>query len=87
LEVNFYANKGYVNKVKPKLGKIREVSKKKTNVDSNILTLDEIFNKYMIVKKTEGLAPRTIAEYYNNYELLKEYLGNYYVFHVLKRKL
>lgn len=51
-------------KVKPKLGKIREGSKKKTNVDSNILTLDEMFNKFMTVKKTEGLAPRALSEYY-----------------------
>jgi len=63
-------------KVKPKLGKIREGSKKKTKVDSNILTLDEMFNKFMTAKKTEGLAPRTLAEYFNNYEFLKEYLGN-----------
>lgn len=50
-------------KVKPKLGKIRDGSKKKIKADSNILTLDEMFNKFMTAKKTEGLAPRTLDEY------------------------
>lgn len=62
-------------KVKPKLGKIREGSKKKTKVDSNILTLNEMFVKFMTVKKTDGLAPRTIDEYYMHYDNLKEFLG------------
>ena len=29
----------------------------------------------MTAKKTEGLASRTIDEYYNNYDYLKEFLG------------
>lgn len=62
-------------KVKPKLGKIREGSNKKTKADTNILTLDEMFNKFMTAKKTEGLASRTIDEYYNNYAYLKVFLG------------
>lgn len=45
-------------KVKPKLGKIRDGSKTKAN--SNILTLDEMFDKFMTAKKTEGLASRTL---------------------------
>jgi integrase/recombinase XerD len=61
-------------KPKPKL-KIREGSKKKTMVDSNVLTLDEMFVKFMTAKKTEGLASRTIDEYYNNYAYLKQFLG------------
>lgn len=60
-------------KPKPKL-KIREGSKK-TKVDSDILTLDEMFIKFMTAKKTEGLAPRTIDEYYQHYDNLKEFLG------------
>ncbi|MGF6950974.1 integrase/recombinase XerD [Neobacillus sp. B4I6] len=63
-------------KVKPKLGKIREGSKTKNKADSNILTLDEMFHKFMAAKKTEGLASRTLDEYYNNYAYLKEFLGN-----------
>jgi integrase/recombinase XerD len=62
-------------KVKPKLGKIREGSKTKTKADSNILTLDEMFQKFMTAKKTEGLASRTLDEYYNNYGYLKGFLG------------
>jgi integrase/recombinase XerD len=62
-------------KVKPKLGKIREGRKKKTKADSNILTLDVMFDKFMTAKKTEGLASRTIDEYYNNYANLKKFLG------------
>jgi integrase/recombinase XerD len=62
-------------KVKPKLGKIREGSKKKTKADSNILTLDEMFHKFMTDKKTEGLASRTLDEYYNNYAYLKAFIG------------
>jgi integrase/recombinase XerD len=63
-------------KVKPKLGKIREGSKTKTKADSNILALDEMFYKFMTAKKTEGLASRTLDEYYNNYGYLKQFFGN-----------
>lgn len=45
-------------KVKPQL-KIRE-GKKKVNIDSYVLKMDEMFTKFMTAKKTEGLAPRTI---------------------------
>ncbi|WHY88202.1 phage integrase SAM-like domain-containing protein [Neobacillus novalis] len=64
-------------KVKPKLGKIREGSRQKKTkaIDTNVLSLDEMFNKFMIAKKTEGLAPRTIEEYYKHYDNLKEFLG------------
>jgi len=62
-------------KVKPKLGKIREGSKQKTKTDSNILTLDEMFDKFMTAKKIEGLASRTIDEYFTNYTYLKVFLG------------
>ena len=61
-------------KVKPKLVKIREGSKKKTKVDSNILTLVEMFYKFMTAKKTEGIASRTLDEYYNNYGYLAAFL-------------
>ncbi|WP_100404238.1 tyrosine-type recombinase/integrase [Bacillus solitudinis] len=61
-------------KSKPKL-KIRTGSKKETLVDSDILTLDEMFVKFMTAKQTEGLAPRTINEYYQHYDNLKDFLG------------
>ncbi|MGG3468990.1 hypothetical protein ABES02_16095 [Neobacillus pocheonensis] len=38
------------------------------------LTLDEMFNKFMTFKKTEGLAPRTIDEYYKHFDNIKEFL-------------
>lgn len=38
------------------------------------LTLFEMFNKFMTVKKTEALAPRTIADYYKNFEFFKRYI-------------
>ncbi|MGG0250731.1 phage integrase SAM-like domain-containing protein [Peribacillus frigoritolerans] len=61
-------------KPKPKF-KIREGSKKKTQVDSDVLSLDEMLVKFMTVKKAEGLAPRIIDEYYKHYDNLKEFLG------------
>jgi integrase/recombinase XerD len=48
---------------------------KKTYIDSNIQTLDEMFVKFMTAKKIEGLAPRTINEYYQHDDYLKEYIG------------
>ncbi|MFS0637892.1 phage integrase SAM-like domain-containing protein [Mesobacillus foraminis] len=61
-------------KPKPKL-RIREGSKKGNQVNLDVLTLDEMFEKFMTAKKTEGLAPRTINEYYQHFENLKEFLG------------
>ncbi|MDP4085113.1 MAG: tyrosine-type recombinase/integrase [Bacillota bacterium] len=40
------------------------------------LTLDDMFSKFMAYKKTEGLAPRTINEYYQHFVNIKEFLGN-----------
>ncbi|PLT31979.1 hypothetical protein [Bacillus sp. V5-8f] len=33
-----------------------------------------MFERFMTVKKTEALAPRTITDYYNNFEYFKMYV-------------
>lgn len=38
------------------------------------LTLFEMFDRFMAVKKTEGLSVRTISDYYNNFNYFKNYL-------------
>ncbi|WP_409253861.1 tyrosine-type recombinase/integrase [Bacillus sp. SCS-153A] len=37
------------------------------------LTLFEMFDRFMTVKKTEGLSSRTITDYYNNFKYFKNY--------------
>lgn len=37
------------------------------------LTMNEMFEQFMFIKKSEGLAPRTIKEYYVNYEYFLDY--------------
>ncbi|MDQ0154985.1 tyrosine-type recombinase/integrase [Robertmurraya andreesenii] len=39
------------------------------------LTMTEMFEQYMLVKKGEGLAKRTIEEHYTNFTYLKDYLN------------
>lgn len=41
---------------------------------TNELTLFEMFDRFMTVKKTEGLSVRTISDYYNNFSYFKKYL-------------
>jgi integrase/recombinase XerD len=41
----------------------------------NNLLLDDLIEKFMMLKKTEALAPRTIQDYYINFQYLKNYLG------------
>src|SRR4051812_34108355 len=38
-------------------------------------TMTDMFDEFMLVKKGEGLAKRTIDEYYQNYRYLKNYIG------------
>ena len=40
-----------------------------------ILNITEMFEEYMLVKKGEGLAKRTIQEHYNNFGYFKTYIG------------
>jgi integrase/recombinase XerD len=42
--------------------------------DVGDLSISEMFEEYMLVKKGEGLAKRTIAEHYKNFTYLKDYL-------------
>ncbi|NMD69592.1 tyrosine-type recombinase/integrase [Bacillus sp. DNRA2] len=37
--------------------------------------MSDMFDEFMLIKKGEGLARRTIDEYYINYRYLKEYIG------------
>lgn len=39
------------------------------------LTMTEMFDEFMLMKKGEGLAKRTIEEYYVNYRYLMDYIG------------
>ncbi|MEC1714619.1 tyrosine-type recombinase/integrase [Schinkia azotoformans] len=51
----------------------REVDLSK-NIDSN-LTMNEMFERFMMIKKSEILAKRTIDEYLANYRYFLEYTG------------
>jgi integrase/recombinase XerD len=50
-------------------------STKSTKEVLDVLALDELFEKFMTVKKTEALAPRTLEEYYIHFRYLKDFLG------------
>jgi integrase/recombinase XerD len=39
------------------------------------LTLDDMYEKFILVKQTEALAPRTIADYHTNYRFFKMYVN------------
>ncbi|MDQ1146609.1 integrase/recombinase XerD [Bacillus sp. SORGH_AS 510] len=43
--------------------------------DDVSLTITQMFEEYMLVKKGEGLAKRTIAEHYNNFGYFKDYIN------------
>lgn len=47
---------------------------KSTNKVTDELTLFEMFDRFMTVKKTEALSSRTITDYYSNFEYFKKYL-------------
>ncbi|MDD9312593.1 tyrosine-type recombinase/integrase [Cytobacillus firmus] len=47
---------------------------KSTNKVTGELTLFEMFDRFMAVKKTEALSSRTITDYYTNFEYFKKYL-------------
>jgi integrase/recombinase XerD len=50
-------------------------SQSPTTQGLNKLSLDDLIEKFMKFKKTEALAPRTIQDYYTNFQYLKNYLG------------
>lgn len=52
----------------------RESTLPKVNV-SDDYTMSEMFERFMLIKKSEGLARRTIKEYYVNYEYFLRYTG------------
>jgi integrase/recombinase XerD len=62
---------------KPTLRKFKRTKSQTTSTKTsmNEMTLDEMFNAFMIVKKSEALAPRTISDYYNNFNYFKEFIG------------
>lgn len=47
---------------------------KRESAVNNPLTMTEMFEEYMLVKKGEGLAKRTISEHYTNYGYLIDFL-------------
>ncbi|MEH7094489.1 tyrosine-type recombinase/integrase [Neobacillus vireti] len=48
---------------------------KPVNVGGYDYSISEMFEQFMLIKKGEGLAPRTIKEYYNNFQYFMEYIG------------
>lgn len=55
-----------------------QVSGKRITKVLDVLTLDDMFDKFMTFKKTEALAPRTIREYYIHFTLPVTLLGIYH---------
>jgi integrase/recombinase XerD len=52
------------------------LSRRKKAVTTDIsLTITEMFEEFMLVKKGEGLAKRTIAEHYNNFGYFQDYIN------------
>ncbi|WP_026566657.1 hypothetical protein [Bacillus sp. UNC41MFS5] len=43
------------------------------------ITITEMFEEFMLVKKGEGLAKRTIQEHYNKFGFFKTYIGKSYL--------
>ena len=39
------------------------------------LSMTEMFEEFMLIKKGEGLAKRTIADHYNNFGYFKDYMN------------
>jgi len=48
---------------------------KSVNVGGDAFSISEMFEQFMLIKKGEGLAKRTIKEYYNNFQYFMEYIG------------
>lgn len=49
--------------------------KRGTGASTHELTMTDMFEEFMLIKKGEGLAKRTVAEYYTNYQYFVDYLG------------
>ncbi|MDE3838633.1 integrase [Bacillus methanolicus] len=49
--------------------------KREASTSTTAYTMTEMFEEFMLIKKGEGLARRTIAEYYENYKYFKNYVG------------
>ncbi len=58
---------------KNKVRKYKRGAKGKSATD--MLSMTEMFEEFMLLKKGEGLARRTIEEYYVNYQHLMDYIG------------
>lgn len=58
-------------------GQLRRVKReaKSENVGGYAYSISEMFEQFMLIKKGEGLAKRTIKEYYNNFQYFMEYIG------------
>lgn len=52
----------------------RGIITRSTKKITDELTLFEMFERFMTVKKTEGLSVRTITDYYTNFEYFKSYI-------------
>lgn len=53
----------------------RKLKRETKSLSSDIpLTMTDMFDEFMLVKKGEGLAKRTVEEYYTNYRYLKDYI-------------
>jgi integrase/recombinase XerD len=53
----------------------RETTVSNVNVSQDSYTMSEMFERFMLLKKSEGLARRTIKEYYVNYDYFLRYTG------------
>ncbi|WP_040205125.1 tyrosine-type recombinase/integrase [Neobacillus jeddahensis] len=51
----------------------RETSVSNVNISQDSYTMSEMFERFMLLKKSEGLARRTIKEYYINYDYFLRY--------------
>jgi integrase/recombinase XerD len=48
---------------------------KSAEIGSYAYSISEMFEQFMLIKKGEGLAKRTIKEYYNNFQYFMDYIG------------
>jgi integrase/recombinase XerD len=49
--------------------------KKSGSIEDVSISISQMFEDYMLIKKGEGLAKRTIAEHYNNFGYFKEFIN------------
>jgi integrase/recombinase XerD len=49
--------------------------KKSGNAEDVSISISQMFEDYMLIKKGEGLAKRTFAKHYNNFGYFKEYIN------------